>query len=289
MAGKLGLVENDKKEITELSLSLAEALQKRPRRREWTKRLYGRMVVLPTPGIPPEERVRSNNERRILSDDSLFPSKRPKQAPSNKHSTSVNFNISNETSLSDPAKRYNPTPGPSPTLQPTKKGTYFEKLDVAVRMELDHGTSNVIDIQPDLRFPFQYSTYCITERYPELNVKSHPSTSTFILICYDQIILNTYLLICELHSRELSSYSTFKYESFSFHLDVGQILPPQLMIVCHNLLSSVRSNADPETILRQLYASLILDIDRTRYTSSQFLGGYFDIAQRPTTHRNWIN
>ncbi|KAK9877585.1 hypothetical protein WA026_019254 [Henosepilachna vigintioctopunctata] len=56
-ADELSPVKNDKKDIIELSLSLAEALQKRPRQ-EWTTRLYGRMVALRPPGIPLRKRAR---------------------------------------------------------------------------------------------------------------------------------------------------------------------------------------------------------------------------------------
>lgn len=52
---------------------------------------------------------------------------------------------------------------------------------------------------------------------------------------------------------------------------------------------SVRSNADPETILRRFYATPIIQIDDQIYNASHFLGGYFDINQRPTAHSNWLN
>lgn len=121
--------------------------------------------------------------------------------------------------LYDLAKRYNPPTPANPTPAPTKKSSYFDKLDVAVRMELDHGKSHIIDVQPDLRFPFQYSIYNTTERYPDLNVKGHPFTSTFTLIAYDQLILNAYLLICDLYSREIPSYHTFPYKSETLRSD----------------------------------------------------------------------
>ncbi|KAK9888980.1 hypothetical protein WA026_004264 [Henosepilachna vigintioctopunctata] len=57
-ADELGSVKKGKKEIIELSQSIAEALRKRPQRQEWTTRLYGRMVALRPPGIPSGKRIR---------------------------------------------------------------------------------------------------------------------------------------------------------------------------------------------------------------------------------------
>ncbi|KAG5871096.1 hypothetical protein JTB14_035793 [Gonioctena quinquepunctata] len=61
------------------------------------------------------------------------------------------------------------------------------------------------------------------------------------------------------------------------------------MLLAHHLLASVRTNSDPETILRTFYATTILDIDRQTYTPANFIGGYYDIAQRPTSHSNWLS
>ncbi|KAK9873284.1 hypothetical protein WA026_021773 [Henosepilachna vigintioctopunctata] len=174
-------------------------------------------------------------------------SKRMKTSPSSKHSTRVNFNLSNKTSLSDLAKRYNPTYGPGPTLQPAKKSSYSEKLDVPVRMELDHGTSHIVDVQRDLRFPFQYSTYCITERYPEVNVKSHPFISTFKLTAYDQLILIAYVLICYTYSREIPSYYTFKYNSETIRMDyLSKLMECFVPLHLESLLNSFAPTYDPQ-------------------------------------------
>lgn len=85
---------------------------------------------------------------------SLAPTSDSSQKTNNskKNKTSVQFDISNKSSLSDLAQKYTTaTPAPeAPT--PKLKSSYFEKLDMAVRMELDHGTQHIIDVQPDLRF-----------------------------------------------------------------------------------------------------------------------------------------
>ncbi|CAH1106903.1 unnamed protein product [Psylliodes chrysocephalus] len=76
----------------------------------------------------------------------------------------VTYVLVMNTSSIQIAKKLTPvTPAPeAPT--PKSKSTYFEKLDVAVRMELD------------LRFPLQYIMYTTAETYPDLTVKSHPFT-----------------------------------------------------------------------------------------------------------------
>lgn len=88
-----------------------------------------------------------------------------------KHKTQVQFDISNKTSLSDIAKKFNPATPPPEAPAPKLKSSYFEKLDMAIRMELDHGTQHIIDVQPDLRFPFQFFIYNVTEEFPDLTVK----------------------------------------------------------------------------------------------------------------------
>lgn len=62
-----------------------------------------------------------------------------------------------------------------------------------------------------------------------------------------------------------------------------------MFILAHHLLASVRSNADPEEVLRRFYATTILTVHTTNYTPGQFLGAYFNIAEHVTNHPNWLN
>lgn len=149
--------------------------------------------------------------------------------------------------------------------------------------------------------------YNIAEEYRELNAKAHPYVSTFTLIAYQQIMLNAYLLICDLHARENISYFAQSYKNdavksdylsrlmssyvppdleilinnlaptydpqrrlqsyvlslseFNFLLDIGRIVPPSMFIFAHHLLASTRSNADPETVLRQFYSTQISTVN----------------------------
>lgn len=174
-----------------------------------------------------------------------------------KLSTSIQFDISNKTALADLSKRYNPPQPPSESSVPQKKSTYFEKLDVATRLDLDHGISHIIDVQPDLRFPLQYFMYNITEEYPELNVKAHPFVSTFTLIAYQQIMLNAYLLICDLHARENISYFTQDYKNDTLKSDflsglMSSYVPPDLEILINNLAPTY----DPQRRLQSYVPSL---------------------------------
>lgn len=281
----------------------------------------------------PEQHASSQESSNPKSSSTSNP--KPSNSQSSKHKTSIQFDISNKTSLSDLSKRFNPANPPPEAPTPKMKSTYFEKLDMAVRLELDHGTQHIIDVQPDLRFPFQYMIYNITEQFPDLTVKSHPFVSTFTLIAYQQIVFNAYILICDLYSREIVSYraASFKndpskmdyltklldcyipadlepllnafaptfdpqrrlqlfvpsFAGFDFALDFGRIVPPSMMILAHHLLASVRTNSDPEVILRTFYSTPIISILDESYTPANFLGGYFDRNQRPTSHSNWLN
>lgn len=143
----------------------------------------------------------------------------PKKQRTEKHTTEAKFSIKHKSTLTEIAKKFTPAqPGPeAPT--PKLKSIYFEKLDVAVRMELDHGTSHTIDVQPDLRFPLLYFMYTTAESYPDLTVKCHPFTSTFTLIAYQQIMLNAYLLICDLYCREPISIYAARFKNDSSKMD----------------------------------------------------------------------
>lgn len=132
----------------------------------------------------------------------------------------MQYNLKFQTNLlKDLFKRYNPPPPISETSLPLKKSSCFEKLDVATRLELDHELSHVIDVQPDLRFPFQYFMFNIAEDYPELTSKAHPYVSTFTLIAYEQLLFNAYLLACDLHARDTLSYHATFYKNNSLRSD----------------------------------------------------------------------
>ncbi|KAL3282935.1 hypothetical protein HHI36_006093 [Cryptolaemus montrouzieri] len=172
-------------------------------------------------------------------------------ANASKHKTEIKFDIANKTSLSDLAKRYNPPNPPSEAPTPQKKSTYFKKLDIAMRMELDHGLTHIIDVQPDLRFPFQYFLFNIAEEYPELTVKSHPYTSTLTLVAYQQILFNAYLLICDMYSRESISYFAQSYKNDPHKMDyVTKLLDCYVPTDLEHLLVNLAPTYDPQRKLQ---------------------------------------
>lgn len=61
------------------------------------------------------------------------------------------------------------------------------------------------------------------------------------------------------------------------------------MIYAHNLLASLRTNADPEETLRRFYTTVITTVDGIEYTAAHFLGGYYLSDNRVNCHPNWIN
>jgi len=280
--------------------------------------------------LPTTEATASTDSNpSITKADQPSKPKRAKMSSKPSHSTSIQFDISNKTALSDLSKRYNPPAPPSEPVPPPKRFTYFEKLYVATRLELDHGVQHIIDVQPDLLYPLQYFMYDTPEEYPDLTTKSHICVSTFTMIAYQQLMLNAYLLIRDLYSRESISYFAQGYKSdslksdylskllscyippdlevlinnlaptydpqrrlqlyvpsldgFDFLSDFGRSIPPAMFILVHHILASTRSNADPETRLRTLYATTILEIGAEHYTPSNFIGGYFDRLQRQQT------
>lgn len=131
--------------------------------------------------------------------------------------------------------------------------------------------------------------------------------NTFTFIVYQQILLNAYTLICDLHARTISSYYTQGYKNDSVKADflsrlMNCYVPPDLEILLTNLvptidpqrklqlcvlsfagfvfdlgigrcvpssifiLASLRTNAEPETILRTFYVTTILTIHESHYT-----------------------
>lgn len=79
------------------------------------------------------------------------------------------------------------------------------------------------------------------------------------------------------------------FAGFSFAHDYGRTVPPCLMILAHNLLASLRTNADPEDTLRTFYSTTVLTIDNEHFTPAHFLGGYYLSNGRVTCHPNWLN
>lgn len=61
------------------------------------------------------------------------------------------------------------------------------------------------------------------------------------------------------------------------------------MILAHQIIASIRANADPAAVLRQFYATTVLTVGDEHFTPSQFIGGYYNAGNRCTSHPNWVN
>ncbi|KAK9892660.1 hypothetical protein WA026_021513 [Henosepilachna vigintioctopunctata] len=145
-------------------------------------------------------------------------------------------------------------------------------------MELDHGTQHIIDVQPDLRFPFQYFLYNIVEQFPDLTVKAHPFVSTFSLIAYQQMLFNAYILICDLYSREVVSYNAAKFKNDPAKMDfltklLNCYVPPDLEPV----LNAFAPTFDPQRRL-QLYVLSFSEINVQPTTQTGSTQELSDIA-----------
>lgn len=132
---------------------------------------------------------------------------------------------------------------------------------MTTRLELDHGVQHIIDVQPDLRFPLQYLMYNTAEEYPDLSTESHPYDNTFTMIAYQQLMLNAYLLICDLYSRENISYFAQGYKSDSLKSDylsklMSCYIPSDLEVLINNLAPTY----DPQRRL-QLYVPSLAVFD----------------------------
>lgn len=122
--------------------------------------------------------------------------------------------------------------------------------------------------------------------------KNNPQKMDFLtklLDCYDppdpEPRLNAFAPTFD-PQRRLQLY-TPSFAGFDYDLDLAVLSP--LMILAHHLLASVRANSDPETILRTFHSTIVTRVDNVPYTPANYLGGYFDRDQRPTSHSNWLN
>lgn len=99
--------------------------------------------------------------------------------------------------------------------------------------------------------------YNIAEEYPDLNAKTHPYVSTFTLIAYQQIMLNAYLLICDIHARDNISFFTQSYKNDTLKADflsrlMNSYFPLDLQILINNLAWTY----DPQRRLQAYVPSL---------------------------------
>lgn len=107
--------------------------------------------------------------------------------------------------------------------------------------------------------PTPYFMYNVAEEYPELNLISHPFVRTFTLIAYQQLMLNDYLLICDIHARGNISIFAQSYKNDALKSDyllqtrlMNSYVPPDLELLINNLASTY----DPQRRLQSYVPSL---------------------------------
>lgn len=74
--------------------------------------------------------------------------------------------------------------------------------------------------------------------------------------------------------------------------DYGRLMPPQLMLIAHNLVSRARADVLLPELLRQFYNTLVITVNTRPYLVTHFIGGYFAQAANAAPllqHQNWLN
>lgn len=77
--------------------------------------------------------------------------------------------------------------------------------------------------------------------------------------------------------------------SFSWCHDFGRLVPPHIMIIAHNIITSLRTNQTPDEVLLGFYATNVCQVAEVNYTVSECLGGWYRLDNVNRIHPNWIN
>lgn len=74
----------------------------------------------------------------------------------------------------------------------------------------------------------------------------------------------------------------------SFKHDFGRLIPPQIFLLMHNLISELRTNVPIEEILRTFYNTHICTVENEQFNVTHFLGGYFLTTEGTCAYNHWI-
>lgn len=134
-------------------------------------------------------------------------------------------------------------PDPVPTASTED---FFQRLNIAAKLEANLGSNFIIDVQPDLRFPLYYSIYNTIRTFPALDINCYPYVSPFTLTAYEQLILTGHLLLSDIHTRPVCSHSANYYRR---HNGTGDLLSALMEAIVPShmepLLSQLVSVHDP--------------------------------------------
>lgn len=183
------------------------------------KRTISDNTAIPTPAA-------STNDQPDLTNptEAVPQSVSSKETIAENQHKEVRFTFRNKPGLKALSSKFKVPSSRNELTSKTQSSNFFSKLNVIDRIETDHGTSFTVDVQPDLRFPFYYFTYEVTSKYPELDVKAHPYTSSFSLVAYSQVLFNCALLVNDLYVRDTKSYFASLYRSDPYRRDYLNLL-----------------------------------------------------------------
>lgn len=152
----------------------------------------------------------------------LAPESQPR--PRFSRETEVEFEIRNHTVLNTIASKYNTSVDipDAPTVK--SKSSFYQKLDVSQRIEIDHGSPFEIDVQPDMRFATQYLMFTTSKEYPSLEVKEFPYCSLPSLVAYKLALFVGHHLISDITCKATRSLASEHYCSDPAYQTILQIL-----------------------------------------------------------------
>lgn len=81
---------------------------------------------------------------------------------------------------------------------------------------------------------------------------------------------------------------TPEYVGFQFLTDFGHTIPALLMLYAHQILASFPTNAQPNTVLVELFQQTLTTIGGSNYTISNLLGGPYLSQNETAIHENWL-
>lgn len=173
--------------------------------------------------------------------------------------TSHTTEIRNHQALANIAQKLQPVIIAPENPPPPPDSDFFQRLNMASKIETNAGLEFIIDVQPDLRFILYYSIYNVIKKYPSLDVKTHPYVSPFTLIAYDQTLIIAHLLLQDIHHRSICSH----YAN-AFRRDNGTkdfltrltecIVPSHLEPILLQLISLYDSSRPNQTFIPDLAA-----------------------------------
>lgn len=148
---------------------------------------------------------------------------------------------------------------------PNVEGSFFPKLDIATRIEVDNGNSFEIDVQPDMRYIVHYLMYNTAQQYPSYDIKEHPFTSLPTLVAYKLALIIGHFLLCDIYTKSNSSPSSDPYrndETFETFLVLLQSchVPPDVQTLLEHL-SPVRDTQRPRLTFIPNFGAFSFDHD----------------------------